>query len=104
MGRGGNAVMTSVWYWFRVTFARRWQSYLSVAVLLGVLGGVAMGSVAGARRTSSAFHRFLVAGHPSDMTVDNGYNPEFLAFLSHLPEVRSAKTYVAFTAAAITGD
>ena len=38
------------WYRFRATFGRRWAGYLTVAVLVGLLGGVAMGAVAAGRR------------------------------------------------------
>lgn len=38
---------------------RRWRSWLAVVVLAGVVGGLAMGAVAGWRRTSSAMDRFL---------------------------------------------
>ena len=41
------------WYRFRTTLGRRWTDYLTLALLIGLIGGLAMGSVAAARRTDS---------------------------------------------------
>jgi len=43
------------WYRFRCTFSRRWGEYLALVLLIGLVGGLAMGSVAAARRTDSSF-------------------------------------------------
>ncbi|MFL6204100.1 MAG: ABC transporter permease [Acidimicrobiales bacterium] len=43
----------------RRDLGRRWRSWLAVVLLLGVAGGVAIGAVAGWRRTTSAMDRFL---------------------------------------------
>ncbi len=65
-------------------------------MIVGVLGGTAMASVAAARRTQSAFPRILAASNPSDVTLDTGsQNPGLVGRLSHLPQVRSAESYVA---------
>ena len=56
--------MTVAWYRFRRTFGRRGVGYLGAVVLIALLGGVSLASLAGARRTASAFHRFLAASHP----------------------------------------
>ncbi len=42
---------------------------LSVVLVIGLVGGVAMASVAGARRTQSSYPRFLAGTDPSDLTV-----------------------------------
>lgn len=39
------------WYRFRVTFSRCWSGYLALVILLALVGGLAMESVAAARRT-----------------------------------------------------
>ena len=58
-----------------------------------------MASVAAARRTQSAFPRILAASNPSDVTVDTGsQSPGLVGRLSHLPQVRSAESYVALNA------
>jgi hypothetical protein len=59
------------WYRFRVTFARRWSGYLGLVLLVALLGGVAMASVAGARRTQSSYPAFLASTNPSDLVVSS---------------------------------
>ena len=46
-------------YHLRATFRQRWAGYLSIVLLVGLVGGVAMGSIAGARRTQSTFAAYL---------------------------------------------
>jgi hypothetical protein len=57
------------WYRFRATFARRWTSYLSVILLIGLTGGLAMASVAAARRTQSSYPTYLKSTNPSTLTL-----------------------------------
>jgi hypothetical protein len=40
---------------------------LSVVVLVGLTGGIAMGSLAAARRTQSSYSTFLASTNPSDL-------------------------------------
>ena len=49
------------WYHFRAAFHRRWSGYLTVILLIGLVGGVAIGAVAAARRTQSTFPAYLAA-------------------------------------------
>ncbi len=62
-------------YRFHATFGRRWGGYLGLIVLLGLVGGVAMGAIAGARRTQSAFPVYLASTHPSDIQYFTGFAP-----------------------------
>ena len=65
-------------------------------MIIGLVGGVAMASVAAARRTQSAFPRILAASNASDLDVDPGaYSARVVDQISHLPRVRSAESYVA---------
>ncbi|MGA2969046.1 MAG: FtsX-like permease family protein [Acidimicrobiales bacterium] len=80
-------VLRVAWFWSRTNLARRRASYLGIVLLLAVLGGVAMASVSGARRTDSSYNTFLTSTNPSDMTVTL-YGPNFTTKLSHLPLVR----------------
>jgi hypothetical protein len=57
------------WYRFRVTFGRRWGGYLSVVLLIGLIGGIAMASTAAGRRTQSSYPTFLASTNPSEVTV-----------------------------------
>ena len=57
------------WYRFRVTLGRRWGGLFAIVVLIALLGGLAMGAVAGARRTQSSFSTYLKSTNPSDLIV-----------------------------------
>jgi len=46
---------------FRAEFRRRWRSWLVLATLIAVVGGVALAAAAAGRRTDSAFPRFVSA-------------------------------------------
>lgn len=48
-------------YRFRATFRRRWGAYLSLVLLVGLVGGVAMGAIAAARRTQASFATYLAS-------------------------------------------
>jgi hypothetical protein len=85
--RGADAFGVA-WYRFRCTWGGRWPGYLSLVLLLGLLGGLAMGSVAAARRTQAAFPAYLATTNPSDLTVltglygvagSKGYDPAAIA-------------------------
>jgi hypothetical protein len=50
------------WYRFQATFTRRRGSYLGVVLLTALIGGLAMGAAAGARRTESSFPTYFASG------------------------------------------
>ena len=54
-------------YRVRATLHMRWGGYLAVVLFVGLVGGVAMGAMAGARRTQSAFPAYLAAKDTSDL-------------------------------------
>ena len=62
-------------YRFRATFGRRRGGYLALVLLVGLMGGVAMGAVAGARRTQSAFPVYLASTNPSRRAVLHRVHP-----------------------------
>jgi hypothetical protein len=91
------------WYRFRTGLPRQWRSYLLLTILVAVVGGVALGSIAGARRSESAYPAFLKTTNPSDLAIDIGkYNPKILRAIARLPEVTSIETYVSPNAAPVT--
>src|SRR5580658_2807134 len=57
------------WYRFRATFARRRGGYLALIILIGLIGGIAMASIAAGRRTQASYPTFLASTNPSDLTV-----------------------------------
>ncbi|MBA2437473.1 MAG: FtsX-like permease family protein [Acidimicrobiia bacterium] len=61
--------MAAVWACVRSELRQRWKATVVLAVLVGLVGGVAMFGVAGARRTSSAMDRFLAYNLPFDVFV-----------------------------------
>ena len=60
------------WYRFRVTWSRRLPGYLVVLLLVGLVGGLAMAAIAGARRTQSSYPTFLRSTNPSNLSVSVG--------------------------------
>ena len=91
-------------YRSHTTFVRQWGAYLSLVLLLGLIGGIAMGSIAAARRTQSAYPAFLAATNASDLTMStygitnnssaSNYSPRLTNEIAHLPEVRRVESWV----------
>jgi putative ABC transport system permease protein len=93
-----SAVVRVSWYRFRSTFRHEWGSYLTIALLLGLLGGLAMGSVAAARRTQSSYSSLLESTNPSQVIVataiaspaignGQGYDPGIVREVAEIPHV-----------------
>ena len=100
-------VLRAPGYLFRVTFRHLRGNYLTVVVLVGLVGGLALGAVAGARRTQSSYSTYLASINPSDLELftgfDNpslgtsvGYNPAIGPKLARLPYVRTVETVAGF--------
>ncbi|HTS99266.1 MAG TPA: FtsX-like permease family protein [Streptosporangiaceae bacterium] len=92
------------WYRLRGTLRRRWGGYLALAVLIGLVGGVAMGSLVAARRTDSSYPDLLAATNPSDLLVlpsVNTYAPGIITQLARLPHVRNVQGAADFNAATL---
>jgi hypothetical protein len=69
---------------------RRWRSWLAIAILISVVGGLVLAAAAAGRRTESAFPQF-VAAHGFDEVV---YANRTVPKLATLPEVTSATELV----------
>ncbi|MGC1419193.1 MAG: FtsX-like permease family protein [Acidimicrobiales bacterium] len=61
--------MRVAWYRYRATFASQLSGYLSIVLLIGLIGGVAMASVAAGRRTQSSFPTFIASTNPSNLVM-----------------------------------
>ena len=88
--------MTAVWLRLRIEARSHWRSWLGVALLVGVVSGAAIAAFAGARRTQTAYDRFLRGTRAFDIVVTNGSTPETLNRqfdfdeIARLPEVADA--------------
>jgi len=84
--------MGAVWLRLRADLRHQWRVWLALAVLLGVIGGIALTAAAGARRTDTAYPRFLRQGNAADLLVDparSGFHGYFRA-ITRLREVASS--------------
>ncbi len=89
-------VLCVTWYRLGTTFARRRSGYVSLVVLIGLIGGVAMAAVEAGRRTQSAYSTFLASTNPSDLTVSvlptssapASFGPRSVAMIARLPNVK----------------
>ncbi len=106
-------VLQVAWFRFRRTLRRRWGDYLTVALLIGLVGGLGMAAMAGARRTQSAYPSYLASSGASDLQIQffqigpqqsggatsfasintNLYSPILTRDLARLPHVRRVAAY-----------
>ena len=97
-------MLTVAWYRFGATFGRRWGGYLAIVLLVGLLGGIAMGSIAAARRTQSSYPAFLASTNASTLTMStygvmsnspaNNYLPALTRKITDLPGVKLVQSWV----------
>jgi FtsX-like permease family/MacB-like periplasmic core domain len=86
------SAMGAVWLRLRAELRQQWRTWLALAVLLGVIGGIALTAAAGARRTDTAYPRFLHASHAAQLAVfppRSGFGGYFRA-VARLPQVSSS--------------
>lgn len=88
-------------YRFRAGFARRWPGYLGLVLLIALIGGLALASVAGARRTQSSYPTFVASTNPSDLTMavfssagNGSAGPSLKKEIERLPDVKRVRTVV----------
>jgi len=85
--------MAPVWFALRAGMRRRWRALVSLALLLGLAGGVVLTAAAGARRTDTAYPRLLTWAGASQVTVLlGGLDPAYFAALHQLPQVAAVAT------------
>src|SRR5207247_308024 len=84
-------VVSAVWMRLRSELRTRWRAWLGLALLIGLVGAAAVAAAAGARRTETAYPRFVQAQNGYDLItggssgrIDPGLA---LARMEALPEV-----------------
>ena len=98
------SVMGAIWLRLRAELRRQWRGWLALAMLLGMISGIALTAAAGAWRTDTAYPRFLSRSHAADLLVNPtlyGFHGYFRAVAS-LPQVASADS-VAFLQMSLPG-
>jgi hypothetical protein len=94
-------------YRLRTGHRQRVAGYLSIALLIGLVGGVAMASIAGARRTESSFPTYVASTNPStvgiitmyrdpELGLMNGYVSSLATKVGKLPDVTRAVSSIIF--------
>jgi len=97
-------VIGVAWYRLRATLRQRWGGYLSVVLLIGLVGGLGMGAIAGARRTQSSFSAYLAGTHASDLDMGiypqgnplastSAYYARITSEIKRLPQVKRVASY-----------
>jgi FtsX-like permease family len=95
--------MTAVGMLLRPGFRRRWRSWLALALLVGVFGGLVTATAAGARRTDGAFPRLLAWSNAPDAETYWVTGAGALlgrvqaARLARLPQVRATASTAGWT-------
>ena len=104
------------WYRLRATLRHRLGGYLSLAVLIGLIGGVALASLTAARRTDSSYPDYLASTNPSGLIIQPNSNAapgepnapanrmyeQLLTQMRHLPYVTRLARADAFNADLLT--
>jgi hypothetical protein len=95
--------MSPILFRARAELRGRWRSWAALALFLGIFGGAVMAISAGARRTDSAYERFLVASRAWDVQVPKFpavFAPSFaqtdLDQVERLPQVVEAMRFTVF--------
>ena len=84
-------VVSAVWMRLRSELRIRWRAWLGLALLIGLTGGAAVAAAAGARRTETAYPRFVQAQNGYDL-ITGGFSGNIdparaLAKMEALPAV-----------------
>jgi ABC-type antimicrobial peptide transport system permease subunit len=84
--------VTVFWLVMRVEVRGRWRALVSLALLLGLVGGVVLGAAAGSRRTDTAYPRLRAWGSASQLSVvpEGTGLTGYYAALARLPHVAVA--------------
>ena len=81
--------MSGVWLVFGAELRRRWRSWLILAALIALVGGLVLAAAAAGRRTATAFPRFASA-YGYDVAA---FNPQSGPALLRFPEIALATEF-----------
>ena len=105
--------MNAAWFRFATSWRRLIGGYVALILIVALGGGLALGSVAAARRTASSYSVFLASTNPSDLTIQPaGSGPgsgqcgsinaacdrQLVDAIRKFPHVRHVESYVALGA------
>ena len=93
--------MATVWLALRADVRRRWPALLSLALLLGLIGGVVLTAAAGARRTDTAYPRLLSWANATEAQIipeGNSTEADYFAALRRQPRIAAMTTVGVYSA------
>jgi ABC-type antimicrobial peptide transport system permease subunit len=92
--------VTAFWLVTWVEVRARWRALASLALLLGLVGGVVLGAAAGARRTDSAYPRLRAWANASQLSVvpEGTGLTGYYAALKRLPQAAAVAPQVLYDA------
>jgi hypothetical protein len=99
-------------YRLAANLRQRWATYVALALLIGLVGGMAMTAVAAARRTQSSFPAYLASTNPSTLVaslsnrngLDDKTSAAVEAAIARIPGVTAVRRYAAMNAAVVGPD
>src|SRR5438309_731626 len=93
--------MTAVLLRVRSDLRARWRAWLGLTLIMGLAGGAVIAAAAGARRTDSAYSRFLRSSRAPDALVFDPSDTSFATIpadkLAALPQVAATAPIVGYT-------
>jgi hypothetical protein len=93
--------MMAVWLVVTTGLRTRWRSWLALALVAGVAGGLVSAVAAGARRTDAAYPALVAWSRPPDELIALGWGQDFanvpVAAVAKLPQVTAAALLTSYT-------
>ena len=91
--------MTAAVYWWRASRRAAWRQTLVVVLVCAILGAVSLAALAGARRTESAYGRYLASTNASTVSVNIPQGgTALIAKVRQLPGIRSSAAWLGLDA------
>lgn len=94
--------MTAAWMVVQAGLRARWRSWLALALVAGVMGGLVIAVAAGARRTDAAYPALVAWSRPPDDLIALDFGRDFAdvpaATVARLPQVTGAAALTSYTA------